>query len=222
MSIKLNPVSKQGYIVVCERKSKTHKVNDCTLTEPPSVSVVTGVSETGPNGEKGPFLTLNPSIESAETFELLSDAETIYNACKASNLITDYNFGIFKADVKIEYSPVDVTENDDDNSESSPESSEPTLHPSDNIDKITEDVTKRVIGIVANSMVVDVESVKIESNLIDDLGADELDRVEAIIDIEGEFGICIYDYEEEKISTVGDIVNLVLKKAYDFKEEKSS
>lgn len=54
--------------------------------------------------------------------------------------------------------------------------------------------------------------VKIESHLMNDLGLDSLDHVEIIVAVEDEFGIMIEDVDTEKIFTVNDIVDQVIKK----------
>ncbi|MDE6047665.1 MAG: acyl carrier protein, partial [Anaeroplasmataceae bacterium] len=48
--------------------------------------------------------------------------------------------------------------------------------------------------------------VTLEASLKDDLGADSLDAVEIVMDIEDEFGVEIDDTKAEAISTVGDLV----------------
>ena len=48
-----------------------------------------------------------------------------------------------------------------------------------------------------------------EASFTNDLGADSLDTVELIMEIEDEFGISIPDDLAEKISTVGDAIRFV-------------
>ena len=48
-----------------------------------------------------------------------------------------------------------------------------------------------------------------ESDLSDDLLADELDAVELIMAVEEEFDITIHDEDAVDIKTVGDLVKLV-------------
>lgn len=50
---------------------------------------------------------------------------------------------------------------------------------------------------------------KLESSFKEDLGADSLDVVEFVMELEEEFDIEISDEEAEKISTVGDAVNYI-------------
>ena len=44
---------------------------------------------------------------------------------------------------------------------------------------------------------------------MDDLGADSLDTVELIMELEEEFGLEIPDEEAEKLATVGDAVTYI-------------
>lgn len=53
--------------------------------------------------------------------------------------------------------------------------------------------------------------VKLETHLINDLGLDSLDQVEVIMAVEDEFNIDIDDVASEKLFTVKDIVEFVIK-----------
>ena len=48
------------------------------------------------------------------------------------------------------------------------------------------------------------------ASFMDDLGADSLDTVELIMEMEEEFGIEIPDDEAEKLATVGDAVSYIV------------
>ena len=48
-----------------------------------------------------------------------------------------------------------------------------------------------------------------KASFMDDLGADSLDTVELIMELEEEFGLEIPDEEAEKLTTVGDAVNYI-------------
>jgi acyl carrier protein len=58
---------------------------------------------------------------------------------------------------------------------------------------------------------VSADQVKLESKMIEDLGADSLDAVELVMAVEEEFGIEVPDEEAEKLNCVGDIVTHVEK-----------
>lgn len=61
-------------------------------------------------------------------------------------------------------------------------------------------------------MDVDADSVSPESNFISDLDADSLDTVELVMAFEEEFDIDIPDDVAEKITTVGEAVNIIAEK----------
>ena len=67
-------------------------------------------------------------------------------------------------------------------------------------------VEQRVIDIVAEQLGVDKDKIKSESNFVNDLGADSLDTVELVMELEEEFDISIPDDAAEKIQTVGEAV----------------
>ena len=67
-------------------------------------------------------------------------------------------------------------------------------------------VEQRVIDIVAEQLGVEKEKIKPESNFVNDLGADSLDTVELVMELEEEFDISIPDDAAEKIQTVGEAV----------------
>ncbi len=59
---------------------------------------------------------------------------------------------------------------------------------------------------LAKQFEIDPETITMDTNLIDDLGADSLDVVELIMSLEDSFGITISDDDAAKLSTVGAIV----------------
>ena len=74
------------------------------------------------------------------------------------------------------------------------------------------DVFEKVREIIADHLEIeDVESIKPETSLMNDLEADSLDAVEIVMGIEDEFGIEIPDEEAEKFKNIGDIVAYVEK-----------
>ncbi|MCH2180645.1 MAG: acyl carrier protein [Mariniblastus sp.] len=68
-------------------------------------------------------------------------------------------------------------------------------------------VEEKVIEIVAGQLGVDKDKIKPESNFVNDLGADSLDTVELVMELEEEFDISIPDDAAEKIQTVGEAIN---------------
>ncbi len=71
------------------------------------------------------------------------------------------------------------------------------------------DVLERVTKIVVDRLGVDESEVKPEAKFKDDLGADSLDVVELVMELEDEFDMEISDEDAEKIETVGDAVNYI-------------
>lgn len=71
------------------------------------------------------------------------------------------------------------------------------------------DIATRVKAIIVDKLGVDETEVKTEASFTNDLGADSLDTVELIMELEKEFNITIPDDQAEKIATVGDAVTYV-------------
>lgn len=66
---------------------------------------------------------------------------------------------------------------------------------------------EKIKGIIADELGIEEDSIELDSDLTDDLGADSLDAVELIMAIEEEFDIEIDDTAAQKIKTVQDIVD---------------
>ena len=66
-----------------------------------------------------------------------------------------------------------------------------------------------VYKIIKDILTDDVEKIKPEAKLIDDLGADSLTAVEIVMELEKELGVDIDDSEVEKIVTVQDVINII-------------
>ena len=70
---------------------------------------------------------------------------------------------------------------------------------------------EKVKSVLAQQFELDPESITMDTNLIDDLGADSLDVVELIMSLEDEFGIAISDNDAAQLYTVGRIVGYLEK-----------
>jgi acyl carrier protein len=71
------------------------------------------------------------------------------------------------------------------------------------------DVTTKVKAIIVDKLGVDESEVTSDASFTNDLGADSLDTVELIMELEKEFDIQIPDDEAESIATVGDAISFV-------------
>ena len=71
------------------------------------------------------------------------------------------------------------------------------------------DIQNRVKAIIVDKLGVDESEVKPEATFTNDLGADSLDTVELIMELEKEFNITIPDDQAEKIVTAGDAISYV-------------
>ena len=67
----------------------------------------------------------------------------------------------------------------------------------------------KVKDIIIDKLGVEEEKISTEASFVDDLGADSLDTVELIMQLEEEFGIEIPDDADENIKTVGDITKYI-------------
>ncbi len=70
-------------------------------------------------------------------------------------------------------------------------------------------IAEKVKEVIINKLGVSEEDVKEEASFVEDLGADSLDIVELIMDMEEEFGIEIPDEAAEKIRTVGEAIQYI-------------
>jgi acyl carrier protein len=84
-----------------------------------------------------------------------------------------------------------------------------TLFASRRIDKVAASVMERVKDIVADNLGVDREKITPDTSFVNDLGADSLDTVELVMELEEEFDINIPDDAAEKIQTVGQAVQFI-------------
>ena len=63
--------------------------------------------------------------------------------------------------------------------------------------------------ILAEQLDADIDSITLETDIQDDLGADSLDVVEMLMSIEDEFEIEIPDEKIESLKTVGQVVEYI-------------
>jgi acyl carrier protein len=75
--------------------------------------------------------------------------------------------------------------------------------------KVAASVMERVKDIVADNLGVDREKITADTSFVNDLGADSLDTVELVMELEEEFDINIPDDAAEKIQTVGQAVQYI-------------
>ncbi len=74
------------------------------------------------------------------------------------------------------------------------------------------EVNQKVKEIIMERLGVSEEKITPEASFINDLGADSLDTVELMMELEEAFGVSIEDEEAEKIQTVKDAVAYLEKK----------
>ena len=71
------------------------------------------------------------------------------------------------------------------------------------------EIAKKVTDIIVDKLGVEEAKVTREASFTNDLGADSLDTVELIMELEKEFDIQIPEELTEKISTVGDAIDFI-------------
>ncbi|ETZ05320.1 MULTISPECIES: acyl carrier protein [Holospora] len=76
--------------------------------------------------------------------------------------------------------------------------------------KSVDEVFREISEILAQSVAHNKE-ITMDSSITGDFGADSLDQIELVMDLEKRFGCTISDEETSKIKTVGDIVGLVMR-----------
>ena len=73
----------------------------------------------------------------------------------------------------------------------------------------SKEIEEKVFAIVSSKLNVAKEKITRESSFINDLGADSLDTVELVMEIEDTFDLSIPDDAAEKIQTVGDAIKYI-------------
>ena len=77
--------------------------------------------------------------------------------------------------------------------------------------EIRDKVKEKVVQIVCDNLGVNKEQVTRNTSFQEDVGADSLDIVELVMELEEEFEITIPDEEAEKIKTVGEAIDYIKK-----------
>lgn len=68
---------------------------------------------------------------------------------------------------------------------------------------------EKIIAMIAEGLNVKIEDVKLESRLVEDLGADSLDVVELVMAFEDEFEISLPDEDIKNFKTIKDVVTYI-------------
>jgi acyl carrier protein len=74
------------------------------------------------------------------------------------------------------------------------------------------EIQDKVCSILAEQLAVDAGKVTPEARFSEDLDADSLDLVEAVLALEEEFGVSIPEEEMENVATVGQAIDLIAEK----------
>ena len=74
------------------------------------------------------------------------------------------------------------------------------------------EIATKVTSIITDKLGVEESQVVPEASFTNDLGADSLDTVELIMELEKEFDLSIPDEDAEKLTTVGEAINYAAAK----------
>ena len=67
----------------------------------------------------------------------------------------------------------------------------------------------KVVEIIARQLQIDTDMIDEHTKIMEDLGADSLDVVEMLMNLEDAYSVSIPDDEAVKIKTVGDVVSYI-------------
>lgn len=73
------------------------------------------------------------------------------------------------------------------------------------------DTFTKVAELLAEHLGIDASTITPESEVVKDLGADSLDVVQLLMELEDNFNIVVSEDEAASLRTVGDIVNIISK-----------
>lgn len=73
-------------------------------------------------------------------------------------------------------------------------------------------IFEKLKKLIAKELNVDENKITLDTNLVDDLGADSLDAIQLVMAAEEEFDISIADEDAQKFLKVSDIVELIESK----------
>ncbi len=71
------------------------------------------------------------------------------------------------------------------------------------------DVFEKVKKIIVSELNCSADKVTLDAKLRDDLGADSIDAVQIVMEVEDEFKITVDDSQAESMVTVGDVVKYI-------------
>ncbi|NQU26959.1 MAG: acyl carrier protein [Candidatus Marinimicrobia bacterium] len=74
------------------------------------------------------------------------------------------------------------------------------------------DTYAKIKEVIIDKLGVEEDKITREAHFVDDLGADSLDTVELIMQLEEEFGVEIPDEDAENITTVGAAIDYIENK----------
>lgn len=76
----------------------------------------------------------------------------------------------------------------------------------------SQEIESKIFDIVAKQLNIERANIKRESSFVNDLGADSLDTVELVMEIEEAFSLSIPDEDAQKIQQVGDAISYIEKR----------
>lgn len=73
-------------------------------------------------------------------------------------------------------------------------------------------VFEKLQNMISEQMGIDKSEIKLQTDIIKDIGADSLDMVEILMNVESEWGIEVDDSEVGDIKTIADVVEFIENK----------